>query len=210
MVVLVVVCDWTLAVGLTVCKPAALRAVFAGEAAFNDLSDIKLELEPFRFTFLVAFDVVVVSALFATCNCGDVDRGGGVAVLLTFSSSSVINIAASPITLPPRLFVVFALVAAYFGDGGSASGSIKSRLESNNCFSARLINAETAFCGDFAAIPTAASMDTSSFESFGLSFPPLILFHRSRPGGRICNHSVASNSSPSNTIERKPLPWMRE
>ena len=174
MVVLVVVCDWTLAVGLTVCKPAALRAAFAGEAAFNDLSDIKLELEPFRFTFFVAFDGVVVSALFATFNCGDVDRGGGVAVLLTFSSSSVINIAASPITLPPRLFIVFALVfAAYFGDGGSASGSIKSRLESNNCFSARLINAETAFCGDFAAIPTAASMDTSSLESlFGLSFPP--------------------------------------
>jgi hypothetical protein len=175
MVVLVVVCDWTLAVGLTVCKPAALRAAFAGEAAFNDLSDIKLELEPFRFTFFVAFDGVVVSALFATFDWGgDVDRGGGVAVLLTFSSSSVINIAASPITLPPRLFIVLALVfAAYFGDGGSASGSIKSRLESNNCFSARLINAETAFCGDFAAIPTAASMDTSSLESlFGLSFPP--------------------------------------
>ena len=119
MVVLVVVCDWTLAVGLTVCKPAAaaLRAAFAGEAAaFNDLSDIKLELEPFRFTFLVAFDGVVVSALFATFDWGgDVDRGGGVAVLLTFSSFSVINIAASPITLPPRLFVVFALVfAAYF------------------------------------------------------------------------------------------------
>ena len=68
MVVLVVVCDWTLAVGLTVCKPAAaaLRAAFAGEAAaFNDLSDIKLELEPFRFTFLVAFDTLSLSAV---CN----------------------------------------------------------------------------------------------------------------------------------------------
>ena len=102
MVVLVVVCDWTLAVGLTVCKPAALRAAFAGEAAFNDLSDIKLELEPFRFAFLIVALDGVVSALLVTFSCGDADRGGVAVVLMwtTFCASSspaIIILAALPL-----------------------------------------------------------------------------------------------------------------
>ena len=144
-VVVVVVCDCdcdcALDVGFAVVV-FVCEAVFASvAAAFNDFSDIELELEPFRFFVLNgSLEEGVVSAPFVTLlfNRGDADRGGVITVLLIFSSRSAIAAAL-------LLLSLHALEAAHFGDGGSASGSINSRLESNNCFSARLINAETAF-----------------------------------------------------------------
>lgn len=135
-VVVVVVCDCALAVGFAVVV-FVCEAVFASvAAAFNDFSDIELELEPFRFFVLNGgLEEGVVSAPFVTFNRGDADRGG-VTVLLIFSSRSAIA---------ALLLLSLHALEAHFGDGGSASGSINSRLESNNCFSARLINAETAF-----------------------------------------------------------------
>lgn len=144
-VVVVVVCDCALDVGFAVVV-FVCEAVFASvAAAFNDFSDIKLELEPFRFFVLNgSLEEGVVSAPFVTLfNRGDADRGGVITVLLIFSSRSAI--AAALLLLLLLLLSLHALEAAHFGDGGSASGSINSRLESNNCFSARLINAETAF-----------------------------------------------------------------
>ena len=104
-------------------------------------------MEPFRFFVLNgSLEEGVVSAPFVTLlfNRGDADRGGVITVLLIFSSRSAIA-AALLLLLLLLLLSLHALEAAHFGDGGSASGSINSRLESNNCFSARLINAETAF-----------------------------------------------------------------
>ena len=142
-VVVVVVCDCdcdcALDVGFAVVV-FVCEAVFASAAAaFNDFSDIELELEPFRFFVLNgSLEEGVVSAPFVTLfNRGDADRGGVITVLLIFSSRSAIAAA--------LLLLSLHALGAHFGDGGSASGSINSRLESNNCFSARLINAETAF-----------------------------------------------------------------
>ena len=151
-VVVVVVCDCdcdcALDVGFAVVV-FVCEAVFASvAAAFNDFSDIELELEPFRFFVLNgSLEEGVVSAPFVTLlfNRGDADRGGVITVLLIFSSRSAIAAALLLLLLLLLLLSLHALEAAHFGDGGSASGSINSRLESNNCFSARLINAETAF-----------------------------------------------------------------
>ena len=133
-------CDCALDVGFAVVV-FVCEAVFASvAAAFNDFSDIELELEPFRFFVLNgSLEEGVVSAPFVTLlfNRGDADRGGVITVLLIFSSRSAIAAA--------LLLLSLHALGAHFGDGGSASGSINSRLESNNCFSARLINAETAF-----------------------------------------------------------------
>ena len=138
-VVVVVVCDCALDVGFAVVVFVCEAAFASVAAAFNDFSDIELELEPFRFFVLNGgLEEGVVSAPFVTLfNRGDADRGGVITVLLIFSSRSAIAAA--------LLLLSLHALGAHFGDGGSASGSINSRLESNNCFSARLINAETAF-----------------------------------------------------------------
>lgn len=138
-VVVVVVCDCALDVGFAVVVFVCEAAFASVAAAFNDFSDIELELEPFRFFVLNGgLEEGVVSAPFVTLfNRGDADRGGVITVLLIFSSRSAIAAAS--------LLLSLHALGAHFGDGGSASGSINSRLESNNCFSARLINAETAF-----------------------------------------------------------------
>ena len=137
-VVVVVVCDCALDVGFAVVVFVCEAAFASVAAAFNDFSDIELELEPFRFFVLNGgLEEGVVSAPFVTFNRGDADRGGVITVLLIFSSRSAIAAA--------LLLLSLHALGAHFGDGGSASGSINSRLESNNCFSARLINAETAF-----------------------------------------------------------------
>ncbi len=138
-VVVVVVCDCALDVGFAVVVFVCEAAFASVAAAFNDFSDIELELEPFRFFVLNGgLEEGVVSAPFVTLfNRGDADCGGVITVLLIFSSRSAIAAA--------LLLLSLHALGAHFGDGGSASGSINSRLESNNCFSARLINAETAF-----------------------------------------------------------------
>ena len=138
-VVVVVVFDCALDVGFAVVVFVCEAAFASVAAAFNDFSDIELELEPFRFFVLNGgLEEGVVSAPFVTLfNRGDADRGGVITVLLIFSSRSAIAAA--------LLLLSLHALGAHFGDGGSASGSINSRLESNNCFSARLINAETAF-----------------------------------------------------------------
>ena len=77
-VVVVVVCDCALDVGFAVVVFVCEAAFASVAAAFNDFSDIELELEPFRFFVLNGgLEEGVVSAPFVTLfNRGDADRGG--------------------------------------------------------------------------------------------------------------------------------------